>query len=134
MEQRLTAALAETARLRVENERIRKILRIRKACPEIVPASEMKGTQPSVPLLTADEKIRLFGNLFRGREEVYAVRWKSRDGNKPERVALDRPNKRAFKETGNFPEEWLSQASQNGKIILFTGKTPAEPLFMRSPE
>jgi hypothetical protein len=74
---RLRIALAETACLRAENERLRKLLRIREVCPEIVPASEIQGTQPADPLLTAGEKIRLFRNLFRGREDVYAVRWES---------------------------------------------------------
>ena len=30
--------------------------------------------------LTADERIRLFGSLFRGREDVYAVRWEAKNG------------------------------------------------------
>ena len=79
---RLSAALAETSGLRAENERLRKMLGICEVCPEIVPVSEIQGTQPAVPLLTAGEKIRLFRNLFRGREDVYAVRWRNREGTK----------------------------------------------------
>ncbi len=75
---RLTMALAENDRLRGENEHLRKLLRVRAACPQAVPASEIK-VPPSAPV-AADEKIRLFRSLFRGREDVYAVRWEGKSG------------------------------------------------------
>jgi hypothetical protein len=77
---RLAAAIAETARLRSENERLRKLLRVREACPQIVSGSEMEAVRPEFSSLTADEKVRLFRSLFRGREDVYAVRWEGRNG------------------------------------------------------
>lgn len=79
-EDRLAAALPETARLRSENKRLRKLLRVRETCPQIVSGSEMEAVRPEFSSLTADEKIRLFGGLFRGREDVYAVRWEARNG------------------------------------------------------
>jgi hypothetical protein len=67
-EDRLADTLAETARLRSENGRLRKLLRVREACPQIVSGSEMEAFRPEFSSLTADEKIRLFRSLFRGRE------------------------------------------------------------------
>lgn len=40
-------------------------------------------TQPAaMPQLSLDEKVALFRSLFRGREDVFARRWHSRDGSK----------------------------------------------------
>ena len=77
---RLAAALVENDRLRSENERLRKLLRVREVCPEIISASEMETLSPATPPLAADEKIRLFRSLFRGREDIYAVRWEGKNG------------------------------------------------------
>lgn len=79
-EDRLAAALIENDRLRSENERLRKLLRVREACPQAVPASEMKVPAPAVSAFTAEEKVRLFRSLFLGREDVYAVRWEGKNG------------------------------------------------------
>ncbi len=77
---RLAAVLAEAARLQLENERLRKLLRVREACPQVVSGSELEALHPAIPSLTSNEKIRLFRSLFRGRDDVFAVRWESRNG------------------------------------------------------
>ncbi len=77
---RLAAALVENDRLRSENERLRKLLRVRELCPQIISASEMETLSSETPPLAADEKIRLFRSLFRGREDIYAVRWEGKSG------------------------------------------------------
>jgi superfamily II DNA or RNA helicase len=77
---RLAAALVENDRLRSENERLRKLLRVREVCPQVVSASEMETLSSETPPLAADEKIRLFRSLFRGREDIYAVRWEGKNG------------------------------------------------------
>ncbi len=50
------------------------------------PARHGPAAQPAVaksaPVLTPDEKVELFRELFRGREDVHAVRWESPDGRK----------------------------------------------------
>ena len=76
----LAAAVAEADRLRAENERLRKLLRIRESCPEVILASEMETKLQTGFFLSADDKIKLFRSLFRGREDVYAVRWEGRNG------------------------------------------------------
>lgn len=62
----------EFAALEAENRRLRELL-------------ERHGIAPDAPATTAfseDEKIRLFRSLFRGREDVYAIRWERADGRK----------------------------------------------------
>jgi hypothetical protein len=51
-----------------------------KVCPLVVSASEMETLSPATPPLAADEKIRLFRSLLRGREDIYAVRWEGKNG------------------------------------------------------
>ena len=62
---RLAAVLIENDRLRSENERLRKLLRVREVCPLVVSASEIEVINPPTPPLAAEEKIRLFRSLFR---------------------------------------------------------------------
>ena len=76
----LAAAVAEAARLRSENDRLRSLLRIRASCPQVILASEMETKLPTGFCLSADEKIKLFRSLFRGREDVYAARWEGKNG------------------------------------------------------
>lgn len=70
----LTALLAE-------NRRLRDLL-IRHGIsadpPEIVAATP----ETAAPAFSEAEKIRIFRSLFRGREDVYAVRWERADGRK----------------------------------------------------
>ncbi|MBI2066914.1 MAG: DEAD/DEAH box helicase family protein [Deltaproteobacteria bacterium] len=77
IEEKLRAALAECERLRADNRLLRQKL----------------GTESQEPLktvavptetsnLSADQKITLFRSLFRGREDVYALRWEGKDGKK----------------------------------------------------
>jgi hypothetical protein len=77
---RLAATLVENDRLRSENERLRKLLRVREVCPLGVSASKMETLSPATTPLAADEKIRFFWSLFRGREDIYAVRWEGKNG------------------------------------------------------
>ena len=66
----LKATLEECARLREENKRLRSILGIPEEKPN---ASGAEGLSP-------EDKVALFRNLFRGREDVYPARWEARTG------------------------------------------------------
>jgi len=68
----LKAVLEECARLREENTRLRALLGI----PEEKPAKSFAPTSGISP----EEKVSLFRGLFRGREDVYAVRWEAKSG------------------------------------------------------
>ncbi len=82
LEQKLADALAECERLREENRTLQNRLEF----------SEIEAQPPSiVPVVppvnsaihsksSSEEKVKLFRSLFRGREDVYAMRWEGRNG------------------------------------------------------
>ena len=77
---KLAEALAECERLREENRQLRGRLGIppMETSNPLPFASDMPGavTTKSSP----EEKVKLFRSLFRGRDDVYAVRWENRNG------------------------------------------------------
>lgn len=80
------AALDEVTRLRIENARLKRLLAEHSIpVPVIAWNSEAPapGAEPTTELSALDraaQRIALFRNLFRGREDVYAVRWENADG------------------------------------------------------
>jgi hypothetical protein len=86
----LEAALAENKRLRAEIERLEEAL-ARHSAPAPEPASSDSVAIPCLPSASgigevtapADKaaKVALFRTLFRGREDVFAERWRMKDGN-----------------------------------------------------
>jgi hypothetical protein len=87
LSEQLARTTAECERLREENARLRKSLALGGRGEEpveppagtnrtstLTPASPLRS-EPSVA-----EKIALFRSLFRGRDDVYAVRWERADG------------------------------------------------------
>jgi hypothetical protein len=77
---KLAEALAECERLQEENRQLRERMWI----PEKETAP-LLAASPHPPIAitgksTPDEKVRLFRSLFRGREDVYALRWEGRTG------------------------------------------------------
>lgn len=80
MDSRLAEALAECARLREENRLLRGGLESptpeSPTAPSVEPAPAGTVTAKSTP----EEKVTLFRSLFRGREDVHAVRWEGRNG------------------------------------------------------
>ncbi|HEU5125308.1 MAG TPA: DEAD/DEAH box helicase family protein [Verrucomicrobiae bacterium] len=77
---KLAEALAECERLREENRRLREGMWI----PEKRTSSLLAGVPHSPAAVTGKstpgEKVKLFRSLFRGREDVYALRWEGRNG------------------------------------------------------
>jgi superfamily II DNA or RNA helicase len=82
LEQKLADVLAECERLREENLTLRNRLEfseVEARPPSIVPVVPPVGSaihSKSSP----EEKVKLFRGLFRGREDVYAMRWEGRNG------------------------------------------------------
>ena len=79
LEAELTRLRSENRRLQVENQELRRELgnTARDTATKKDKPPENAGlTNQS----TVDEKIRLFGSLFRGREDVYPIRWENRKG------------------------------------------------------
>ncbi len=106
----LAATRAECARLAEANQRLREQLYLQSKPPSAplrhIPVDSIAAVSPITQHSPTDAKVKLFRNLFRGREDVYAVRWIGRDG-KPgyspacqrdwrERDASGKPKRRLF--------------------------------------
>ena len=83
LQDRLRSAEEECERLRKENVRLRAMLGI----PELVggattlhSGSDREDSAKASTASTPEEKITLFRGLFRGREDIYAVRWEGSGG------------------------------------------------------
>jgi superfamily II DNA or RNA helicase len=78
LQHRLDGALREVNRLRAENERLRTLLKLAQQTKTILDPSKPRPppSGASSPA-TADEKVALVRCLFRGRDDVYALRWES---------------------------------------------------------
>lgn len=105
LESRLGEALAAVRDLRHENDLLRaRVADGRRDSPE-APALLLAAPDPVGPTIGRDssesEKIALFRSLFRGRDDVYAYRWESRDGRSGYAPAL-RPG--AKREKGQRPD------------------------------
>ena len=79
---KLTEALHECTRLKQENERLRKLLDLPQ---ENAPAQEFSNNHEcSESPLTNDSsvemKVALFQRLFKGREDIYPLRWETKHG------------------------------------------------------
>jgi superfamily II DNA or RNA helicase len=80
----LRAALSEIQRLRTENEALRRALghaaSPRTMAPEQPRNPHVRSESPVHQQSSAEAKVALFRSLFRGREDVYSVRWENRQG------------------------------------------------------
>jgi len=82
------ASLEEVQRLREENSRLRSLLiahdiRIPESTSFTDESPQVSNSAPEVrnPVVaTAEQRISIFRSLFRGREDVYAIRWENADG------------------------------------------------------
>lgn len=68
----------ELIRLRAENARLAGLLKAHGIAPRESGPMEMRAVSP--PPLSTGDKVALFGRLFRGRTDVYPVRWESKAG------------------------------------------------------
>src|SRR5215472_1037911 len=81
----LQQALAECARLREENARLKALQypphdQTAPAPETVSPASNTITPEIISDKFTPEAKVTLFQSLFRGREDVYALRWESKNG------------------------------------------------------
>ena len=80
----MKTAQAECERLREENVRLRAMLNIHDPVLEHPAPSAPSSARTPLPCRgiteasTPEQKIALFRGLFRGREDVYAVRWEGK--------------------------------------------------------
>ena len=69
IEEQLKLARDECERLRTENTRLRSLIESE--------GKPQAGEMPFSDSRSVKEKISLFRSLFKGREDVYALRWES---------------------------------------------------------
>src|SRR5207245_10617491 len=83
-EPHLKQVLEECKRLREENERLRAMLGMNHSTTNQTPSQSSPNLKPSLQSLgevyTPERKIALFRNLFRGREDVFAIGWEGKGG------------------------------------------------------
>ncbi len=78
----------ELAWLRAENAALKELLSthgiaLPAARDDMAPVdATLQASQPSAVTLSPDEKVKLFRRLFRGREDVYPIRWESQQSGK----------------------------------------------------
>lgn len=83
VQEQLSLARDECERLRRENERLRSLVESdgQTAIQIEPPKSQSPASEVVVPdNRSAEEKIALFRSLFKGREDIYALRWESSKG------------------------------------------------------
>jgi len=76
----MSDALNEIKRLKEENERLKKLLGIHTSVSGVITASNIPSPASVTTKSSTQDKIRLFRSLFRGRDDVYAVRWEGKNG------------------------------------------------------
>jgi len=84
IQERLKTVQEECRRLREENAHLRAMLGIsqslpKEPIPQAAPVPNLSSTARS-GVCTPEEKISLLRNLFRGREDVFAIRWEGKGG------------------------------------------------------
>lgn len=83
LQDRLDEALAECARLQKENRRLKSLLALSKE-EGILPAESLIPNHENLDTVTSRSstkaKVTLFRSLFQARDDIFAVRWESKNG------------------------------------------------------
>jgi hypothetical protein len=88
LKRQLKEALSKNARLKAENSRLKNLLGL--PLEETPPSLKITFAEPRITYSSSETtvtnnsppeaKVALFRSLFRGREDVYPVRWERKDG------------------------------------------------------
>ena len=116
VEHRLAEVLAECERLRAENQQFRKRLGLSlvEAIAQSTNSSdEFESTVVTVTSKSSpEEKVKLFRSLFRGREDVYAVRWEGRNGKTGYSPAYKKVWSNSFERKPDKPKDYFPFTDQ----------------------
>ena len=116
IEQRLADALGECEQLRAENQQLRERLGLPQT--EVAAQSTNCGVEFNSTLAAvtsksgADEKVKLFRSLFRGREDIYALRWEGRSGKAGYSPAYRKIWSDSFQKKPDEPKEYFPLTDQ----------------------
>ncbi len=106
---------AECERLRQENHNLRQKLGLSIVEPSISPpAPDFQSVSGSTihSKSSPEEKVKLFRSLFRGREDVYAVRWEGRNGKTGYSPACKKTWSNSFQRKPDAPKEYFPLTDQ----------------------
>lgn len=109
----LADALAECERLRTENRELRERLgiNIHEPSSPIVSVQVSFAAKGAVThKSTVEEKVALFRSLFRGRDDVHAVRWEGRNGKAGYSPACRKGWGHSFQHHPDQPKEYFPLA------------------------
>jgi hypothetical protein len=121
---KLAQALAECERLKEENRQLRERLGIPRIETAAQPVSESNTPVTVTAKSSPDKKVTPFRSLFRGRDDVYAIRWEGRDGKKGYSPACQKVWGNPFGKNSDRPKEYFPLT---GQVIYdhLTGKLTA---------
>jgi superfamily II DNA or RNA helicase len=113
-ENSLADALAECKRLGEENRQLRQRLGLPDSNTSIQPVlpSPPSTAKTTNSKASPDEKVKLFRSLFRGREDVYAVRWEGRNGKAGYSPAYLKTWTTSFQRKPDDPKEYFPLTDQ----------------------
>jgi superfamily II DNA or RNA helicase len=111
IEQKLADALAQCERLREENRQLRE----RVGLPQIETQHLQSPSSVITPVAAvavnaksrSEEKVKLFRSLFRGREDLYAIRWEGRNGKTGYSPACRKGWGGSFQKKSDEPKEYF---------------------------
>jgi superfamily II DNA or RNA helicase len=112
---KLAEAIAECGRLREENRQLRAWLGIPQVESTVSATSAKSGFTAQVEVTaksSPDEKVKLFRSLFRGRDDVYAVRWEGRNGKAGYSPAYQKTWSSSFQKKPDKPKEYFPFTDQ----------------------
>lgn len=116
IEAKLAQALAECERLREENRQLKQRLGIVPVAAVVSTSKiDIKSTCASAAITSKsnpEEKVKLFRKLFRGREDIYAVRWEGRNGKAGYSPACHRIWGASFRQDPDKPKEYFPLSDQ----------------------
>jgi hypothetical protein len=106
---------AECERLRQENRDLRQKLglsTVETSVPPLAPDCATITSATTNSKSSPEEKVKLFRSLFRGREDVYAVRWEGRNGKTGYSPAYPKTRSNSFQRKPDAPKKYFPLTDQ----------------------
>ena len=104
--------MSDIQRLQDENERLRQEVERLRRENAYLRGDRVESDQAEASL-TPDEKIRLFQKVFRGRQDVFALRWESRTVTNMIGRYVAAPKTRVSSSGGSITYVWMTVSSAN---------------------
>jgi hypothetical protein len=106
---------AECERLREENRDLRQKLGLATVeilIPQLAADNATIAGATTNSKSSPDEKVKLFRSLFRGRDDVYAIRWEGRNGKTGYSPAYPKTWSNSFQKKPDAPKEYFPLTDQ----------------------